>query len=424
LVESEPNDAGQVTYAFQHSFGGPAQDGTCVNCHVDGGVAGGTAENHLQGAKETRLIAEEQFDYEIISIENATAGETPVITFAVNNPTDDSRYDINADAPFTAAGASLTLNIAWNTSDYSNEGSGSDAGGAPAQPVALNLAYLKANATQNADGSYTVAAAAPLPASATGGVAVAMEGHPTVAVPSTGEPANIPVDGTTAFAGDERRDIVAIESCNNCHEFLSLHGSNRSNDEQLCATCHNPDATDIRRRTGAGVTWASPAELDGKGEESVHLKYMVHAIHAAGTVVYGFGNTAHDYRHITYPQEVSRCDTCHLEGTYYPVPADARPTTVGTGASLADWRDDEAITPTAAACWSCHQTAPDFIAVPTKAHIEQNGGYIPDGDPATPATFSKEDIVAGGNSAVIEACGLCHGPGGVADVQEVHGLAE
>jgi OmcA/MtrC family decaheme c-type cytochrome len=217
---------------------------------------------------------------------------------------------------------------------------------------------------------------------------------------------------------------VDIAKCDNCHEYLSLHGSNRNDNEQLCAVCHNPDATDIRRRSGAGLSWANPSPLDGKGEDGIHLKYMVHAIHAESIVLYGFGNTAHDYREITYPQAINNCDSCHLDGTWYPPGETARSTTVGTGADLADWRDDEAITATAAACWACHQAAPSFIATPTRAHIEQNGGVIVDGDPAPPATFTKEDIEAKSNSAVIEACTLCHGEGGVADVAEAHGLNE
>jgi OmcA/MtrC family decaheme c-type cytochrome len=419
LVTSAPDAVtGRVNYSYQHGFGSPASDGTCVNCHAPGSIAGGNAANHMRGIKEATQIGREQFAYEIIEVTNATAGQAPVITFAVNNPETGGRYDINTDAPFNQGAASLTLNLAWNTTDYSNEGSGSGTPtGAPAQPIGLNLPFLKANAVQNADGSFTVTAADPLPASATGGVAVAMEGRPSVAVPSTGNLTNIPVQGTSAFAGPARREIVSIDSCNNCHEVLTLHGANRTDHIQLCATCHNPDATDIRRRVG--FTWADPSPLDGKGEEPVDFKYMVHAIHAAQNVAYGFGNTPHDYRHVTYPQDLNNCNACHLPGTYYPLSQTARSVTINTGADRADWRDDVAITPTAAACWSCHQAAPDFIATPTRAHIQQNGGYIPS---PTDTTVTKEMLEAKTSSAYIEACQVCHGPGSVADVAVAHGL--
>jgi OmcA/MtrC family decaheme c-type cytochrome len=414
LVTSDPDPVtGQVAYSFQHSFGGPATDGTCVSCHAQGSIAGGNAANHLQGIKEATQIAREQFEYEIISIEDAAAGLAPTITFAVNNPSDGTRYDINTDLPFNQGAASLNLNLAWNTTDYSNEGSGA----VPGQPVALALPFLKANATKNADGSYTVTAPNPLPPTVTGDVTVAMQGRPSVALPSSGVLTNIPAKSASAASGVARREIVAIDNCNSCHEVLSLHGANRTDNIQVCAVCHNPDATDINRRVD--ISWDTPSPLDGKGEESIDMRYMVHAIHAAQNVVYGFGNTPHDYRHITYPQALNNCDTCHLPGTYYPVSGTARSVTINTGLDPADWRDDVAITPTAAACWSCHQAAPDFIATPTRAHIMQNGGYIP---APTDATVTKEMIEAKNSAAYIEACVVCHGPGQVADVEVAHGL--
>jgi OmcA/MtrC family decaheme c-type cytochrome len=421
LVGTPDPVTGLSAYSYQHGFG-VLVDGTCVNCHAAGGVGGANPVVHLRGPKEATIIGREQFAYEIISVTNVVAGETPVITFAVNNPQTGGRYDINTDQPFNLPQASLTLNIAWNTVDYSNEASGSATAttGAPAQPVALNLAYLKANAVRNADGSYTVSAAAPLPDTAIGGVAVALEGRPRVALASTGAIASIPVEGVTTFAGAARRAVVSIDSCNACHEQLAFHGANRADDINNCVTCHNPDATDIRRRNEAGVSWASPSMLDGKGEDSIDMRYMIHALHAAQNVLYGFGGTAHDYRDITYPQRLSNCLACHAQGTYYPVPVtQRRSVTINTGVDRSDWRDDIALTPNAAACWSCHQAAPDFIAIPTRAHIEQNGGYIPG---PTNDLVLKEVIEARNNSAYLEACVICHGPGGTADVEVAHGL--
>lgn len=411
---------GKAQQAFAHSFG-PAAEGTCVSCHAPASSAGGNEMNHLKGVKEATLIGRESFAYEIIAVENAIAGAQPVVTFAVNNPATGTRYDINNDAAFTAGGASLTLDIAWNTSDYSNEGSGSATvdSGAPAQPVTISLADLQANAVRNGDGSYTVTAPAPLPASVTGGVAVALEGHPVVEAPSTGALTSIPVEGVVFFAGPARREIVSIDKCNDCHESLSLHGANRADNIQLCATCHNPDATDVRRRAGAGFDWTTPSPLDGKGEESVDMRYMIHAIHAAQNVVYGFGNRSHDYRDITYPQGVGNCNACHLEGTYYPAAPQGRSVTINTGPDRSDWRDDVAITPTAAACWSCHQGAPEQIANLTRLHIMQTGGYLPT---ATDASVTKADLEAQAVSTYLETCGICHGPGGIADVEAMHGL--
>jgi OmcA/MtrC family decaheme c-type cytochrome len=285
--------------------------------------------------------------------------------------------------------------------------------------VSLGLEYLQENAVRNADGSYTVTAPAPLPAAVTGGVAVALEGHPVVALPSTGELSRIPVEGAVSFAGAPRREIVSIEKCNACHEALAFHGDNRVDNIQLCAICHNPDATDVRRREGAGFSWATPSPLDGKGEESVDMRFMIHAIHARQNVVYGFGNRSHDYRDITYPQGIANCDACHLEGTYYTPGPQARSVTINTGADRSDWRDDVAITPTAAACWSCHQAAPPSIANITRLHILQHGGYLPS---ALDDSVTKETLESQSVSSFIENCGVCHGPNEIVSIESSHGL--
>lgn len=417
---------GIVTYAFQHDFGGPVADGTCVNCHAQGAVGGGNAANHLVGPRLATEVARNEFEFEIIDVTSFAPGETPTVTYAINNPADGTRYDINTDPAFVTGGgvATLNLDIAWPTSDYTNEGSGSATvdSGAPAQPVQLNLEFLQANSTRNADGSYTVAAtgtaADPVPVGLDGAIAVAMEGHPAGDIDGDGVYSDrLPVKGAIFFPGMPRRHIVSIERCNDCHESLSLHGNNRTDEIQLCATCHNPDATDVRRRVG--FDWDNPSALDGKGEESVDLRFMVHALHAAQYVAYGFGNRPHDYTDITYPQPLNNCLACHEPGTYFGSPPDARSVTINTGADRSDWRDDVAITPTAAACWSCHQAAPDFITVALRAHIELNGGYLPS---PTDSTITKEMLESGSSSAYLESCELCHGPGRIADVEVAHGI--
>ncbi len=427
LLTSAPDTVtGIATYAYQHGFGGPIADGTCVNCHAEGGaVGGGNVANHLAGPRLAIEVARNEFAFEILDVTSFAPGETPTVTFAISNPSDGTRYDINTDPAFTTGGgvATLNLDIAWPTSDYTNEGSGSatvDAG-APAQPVQLNLAFLQANATRNADGSYTVTAtgsnADPVPADVDGAIAVAMEGHPAGDLDGDGVYSDrLPVKGTVFFPDTPRRNIVSIARCNDCHESLSLHGNNRSDDVQLCATCHNPDATDVRRRVG--FDWDNPSPLDGKGEESVDMRFMTHALHAAQYVAYGFGNRPHDYSGLTYPQPLGNCLACHEPGTYYGS-SDDRSVTINTGADRSDWRDDVAITSTSAACWSCHQAAPDFLLNPLRAHIELNGGYLPS---PTDTTITKEMLESGSSSAYLETCDLCHGPGRIADVEIVHGV--
>ncbi len=428
LLKTGPSPTtGLYTYQYQHSFGSSAvADGLCVSCHSQGSVAGSNAENHLKGEKLAKSVADAEWAYEVISVTGSAPGEFPVVTFAVNNPSDGSRYDIVADPEFNAGGASsLTVDIGWSTDDYFNEGSGAaDAtSGPPGQPVSLDLAYLQENATPNADGSYTVTSPVAVLDSLEGDIAVTIEGHPAGDFDGDGTYSDrIPVKGVVFFPGQARRNVVDIDKCGNCHEYLAFHGSNRNNEPQQCVFCHSRDATDVRRREGAGIDWDNPDPVDGLGEASLDFKWMIHSIHVSDYVGYGFGNRQNDFTHVTWPQNEglpSNCLACHEDGMFYPYTT--RSTTVGSGAVRDDWRDDEAVTATAAACWSCHKAAPDFIATPARSHILQNGGYIADGDPATPEAFSKLLIEQG---SLVESCDVCHGPGRIADVAEAHGLAE
>jgi OmcA/MtrC family decaheme c-type cytochrome len=140
------------------------------------------------------------------------------------------------------------------------------------------------------------------------------------------------------------------------------------------------------------------------------MKYMIHRLHAGGTVgqpyeVCGFGNSVHVYDFV-YPGKLNNCEGCHVPGGYYPVEPD---TTLGTTILVGDDplpTDDVVISPNSAVCTACHIT--DLA----KQHMIQNGGDFE----ATKAADSA--LISSG----VETCALCHGPGGTADVVEVHGV--
>jgi hypothetical protein len=156
-----------------------------------------------------------------------------------------------------------------------------------------------------------------------------------------------PDDGATK--GLFSRDIVKTANCNRCHEKPALHSGNRNDNPQVCVTCHNPNATDISRRP------ANPADtVDGKAEEGIDFNYMIHRIHAADIVVYGFGNSVNDFTDALYPQRPSHCTACHTANGYYPVAFDSGVLATSTGADPTSPRDDINITPNASACSGCH----------------------------------------------------------------------
>ena len=176
---------------------------------------------------------------------------------------------------------------------------------------------------------------------------------------------SVPVgDVHTFFSIDEpdgtpvpRRQSVELQSCLACHGTLVLHGNNRADNIDSCVTCHNPRNTDKRVREVA-----SDPPTDGKDEESLDFKTMVHGIHAASmrkqalqiVGFRGFTTYVYDEQAVHYPGQLGNCLACHTEqGFQLPLAPSVLGTTVDTGADHTDPGDDTVVTPIAAACSSC-----------------------------------------------------------------------
>jgi OmcA/MtrC family decaheme c-type cytochrome len=360
-----------------------------------------------------------KFQFNIINVTNTAPGQFPVVTFSVTDPTSaNASYNILTDPEFRApAGASrVAILISWSTKEYTNTGSGATA---PGQPISINPL---AGAVNNGDGTFTVTSTVPIPSTVTGSGAVAIEGHPAVeSVPGSGTfDLRVPVTGavrsfaiTDAIAQD-RRAVVDIAKCNQCHASLSLHGANRNNNVQLCVLCHNANATDLAQRPVPGPG------IDGKAEEAIDFKSMIHGIHGAmagvglhgfrteGLVVYGFGGNPIDFSHVRMPSgsgagnlNIKNCLGCHSTAPTFELPmvADALPTTTKTGIDRASPDDDENITPTASVCSSCHD------AIASTTHMSANGGVF-DFKAFAPA------VQGGGGAGGADQAALC-GPGPV-----------
>ena len=358
---------------FEEHKGGQTDDSQCAQCHGPGEVAG-VANSHRILAREARDL----FLAEILDVSNSMPGETPVVSFRVSNPLTDEPYDILNDPEFTGEGARLAVGVAWNTLDYTNTGNEGD-----------NASQIQADALSsampNGDGSFSVSMPLALPdgsdspfVPATGSGVAAVEGHPVVAI--EGEPAEIPVgDATRFFSIDEpdglpvpRRQSVALDNCLSCHSTLVLHGNNRADNIDSCVSCHNPRNTDKRVRE---VALDPPT--DGKEEESIDFKTMIHGIHAPAIremplEIVGFrGFSTHRYteEEVHYPGDLANCTACHTgDGFRLPLDAGILGTTTDTGADRADPADDTVTTPVTAVCASCHDGAE------AGAHMVAQGG--------------------------------------------------
>jgi len=427
--------------------GGAQTDATCMTCH-DGVFAKTTVEAH----EIPEQLARANYQFNIIDV---TGGATPSIQISVTDPVSSTPYDLITD-PFTGNGARLAVIIGWGMTDFDNTG-GTTQTGPPvdkptaAMPISINpvdacdgtpITDWTCTPDSPTAGVYTLTKATPLPGSATGTGRVGFEGHvaadfttPTVfddevAVKSVVK--DFLISGTLT----PRREVVDIAKCDNCHDFLSLHGGIRNDEPALCVICHNPNATDIGRRPIPSDLPSPLPTTDGKVEEAIDFKTLIHGIHAGaqtnydgseahgfretGLVVWGFpgapctvfggapGSCEHDFSHVRFPGILQDCETCHLPGTYelegvweYPTTNGILSTTIST-LDVTDPADDLNISPTAAVCSACHDS---LLA---RSHMVVPGG----------AVFDQTQSVI--SSTVIETCAVCHGPGRSYDVEVVH----
>jgi len=216
--------------------------------------------------------------------------------------------------------------------------------------------------------------------------------------------------GGTGGAYSGRRPIVEDARCNSCHQELGVftaaefHAGQR-NDATTCGWCHTPN------RASSG--WSADSA------------YFIHAIHGSDKREKPFtwhaSAVGKSFADIGYPGILSRCETCHLPGTYdFSAPASAsalpnrlyRAAGVGTYStapgSVAEYSLSPYVTqnvnygssgastnlvmsPIVTACFSCHDSN---IA---KLHMESNGASIyVDRATALPR---------------VELCMFCHDPG-------------
>ncbi len=400
-----------------HPGGGQPDNSNCssVLCHGPGGPF--PAETVHLTLPQAVLDAKAKYEYNIISVTDTPPaapgtfrvgpGKLPVITFSVTDPTNgDAPYDINNDPAFQPGASSnrtLRVLVGWFTNDpvdtdtlikdYTHTGSGVT----PAQPIRVDLL---AGAVPNMpggvwDGTFTAMATVPIPVDVLpvdedgnlldGSAVVAMEGHPAVEI-APGVEVRVPVKGAVqavsvsddpAAVLQPRRAVVDAEGrCDDCHGVVTLHGRNRTDNVQLCVLCHNANATDINDR----LDDPDISLLDGKREEAIDFKYMIHAIHAGAASGHGIREkgiviSGDDFSHVRLPSgelNLRNCQGCHNSGTNeLPIDPPALPTTVNTGADIADPDDDLNITPTASVCSSCH----DSVS-PAKTHMADNGGLF------------------------------------------------
>lgn len=439
----------RLPYQLTDHPGGVDQtdDSMCITCHGAGKQADVAVKHNLPGLLKAEAA---RYKFTINSVTNSTPGSFPTITFSVTDPANaGAAYDI-PNTPAITTG-SMSLLLGWSNSDINNDGRSNS------QPVVISLlsgGALAGTVTDNGDRTYSVTSTVAVPAGATGSGRIGFYGRTSVDVDGNGSADRIPVKSEvldyaiTDSTAKSRRSIVEMARCSKCHDTLSLHGGQRTNEPQLCVMCHNPNATDINRRPRADLASAvqtgpcyenggqanavqCSVALDGKREEAIDFKRMIHGIHAGaksghgfrekGLVVYGHYTGSgpanpFDFGHVRFPGKLNDCTTCHTSSSYQLTGLWQMPTSSGilstsiTTANLATdsfsvQSDDFNITPTASVCSSCHD------GILAQQHMLMNG-----------AAFSATQSDITNYSGSFETCAICHGPGKLADVKLVHGL--
>ncbi len=344
--------------------GGPQRDSACKLCHQPEGAEFSAAVTgaHTIPERSTQLRGT---NFTIVRVENTGAGQSPTVTFNIKNKT-------GGVIP-PAQMASLSLVIAGPTTDYT-------------------IVYREnaRNATDAGGGNYRYTFTNRVPANATGTFAVGIEGYHNqnltvndrqVTIRNSGmnKVVYFPVTDSRAVP---RRTVVALEKCNDCHNQLQAHGTNRKN-TTYCVLCHNPRATDEAVRP---ATRMPPVSID--------FKVMIHRIHSGAEgaenttrIIYGFRGSINNFTEVEFPGRLNTCDMCHVATSYdIPLPAGVQPTVVTQQGAVVSTTQ-----PITSVCTTCHDTAA------AKGHTQLQT-----------------------TSSAIETCPVCHGEGREIAVTRVH----
>jgi OmcA/MtrC family decaheme c-type cytochrome len=371
-----------------HPGGVQVDDSMCSTCHIpqgqtdfDASIVGAhvapTSSSLLSGLAVT-----------IINVQNSTAGDAPVVSFTV--------HDNNGNGIPLAALGSISFTMAGPTTDYGYTSFGSNV------TTPGYVTESATGATCDATGNCLYTFTHLVPAIATGTYAIGVEARRTETVLAVspaqqsiqyGAPNKIVYFSVDGSAVADRRTVVQIGNCNQCHISLQLHGTLRNNTE-YCVMCHNPSNTDASTRASAVVASDRTAPAQG-----INFNLLVHRIHyginmqAANRtyIVVGFGGSHNDFSSTLFPAlsptgaatDTENCSLCHVNGSEQNLPLGKNPVIDPQGPV----NPNPAIS---SACSGCH------VDLPATSHMLSN------------------------TTSLGEACTVCHSSGAAFAVDQVH----
>jgi OmcA/MtrC family decaheme c-type cytochrome len=369
--------------------GGPQfDDNECATCHIPQGEIDFDASIKGAHIAPTTSSLLSGLVVNITKVQNGTAGTAPVVSFTVVNTA-------GAGIPLSKLG-SISFTMAGPTTDYGYKSFGSNV------TTPGYVTESASGATCDNNGNCQYAFTHIVPAASTGTYAIGVEARRTeIVLPGTtsqlsiqyGAPNKVvyfSVDGSPVV---DRRTVVQISNCNNCHVALSLHGTLRNNTE-YCVMCHNPSNTDASVRAGATVA-ADKAALP----QGINFNLLVHRIHYGINmqafnrtyVVVGFGGSHNDFSSTLFPAmsptgvatDTRNCSLCHVKSSEQNLP-------IGKNAVMDPQGPINPVQAVASACSGCH------VDLPSASHFLAN------------------------TTTLGESCTVCHSAGAAYAVDQVH----
>lgn len=426
--------AGSVT----HTGGAQADNSGCAGCHDSTDIQGYHVTNAVSPNNPDLPTGLSNLTYVINSI--TMTGDVATVNFSILVD-GTAMTGLDTTYPPTGFSGSPSFLLAYSLpqdginepADWNNDGENKS------QAFSESIANLTLTAGPNA-GEFV----ADLPAFPAGATmrAIAMQGY------FYQEPQHVQRYTTSVVMGvpgdEERRAIINVEGCMDCHERLELHGGNRVlsyetdfTQPAICLMCHVPNLSSSGNTFNYADYVANPGNYNSSSDTTVttygtdpfawpehaqNFKDMVHGIHSADNRQYAYehvrirgGNAySYDWSHVTFPGDSSNCAKCHTDDSYSmsEIPGSALPSVLKTGnptnmTEALNVRlsqpnaDDSVVAPGVAACFACHDSD---AAV---AHITNNGGLLT--ARATGTAYSAD-----------AQCLMCHGSGRIADAATIH----
>lgn len=369
--------------------GGPQfDDNLCATCHIPQGEIDFDASIKGAHVAPTASSLITSVVVNITKVQNGTAGSAPVVSFTIRDRN-------GSPLPLTSL-EDLSFTMAGPTSDYGYTSFGQDV----STPGYVTEDGTVASCDANSNCLYTFQHT--VPPNATGSYAIGVEserletvlaGTTTQQTIESGTPNQVVYFSVDGSLVQNRRQVVAISNCNQCHVNLQAHGARRNNTE-YCILCHNPSNTDASQRVNAKVAADKAAPAQG-----INLNLMVHRIHYGinmqaskrSYVVVGFGGSHHDFSATLFPAmsptgaatDTRNCSLCHVKSSEQSLP-------LGLNAAVDPQGPINSIQPISSACSGCH------VNLPAASHMLSN------------------------TTTLGEACTVCHSSGAAFAVDQMH----